>query len=285
MQFTRPKANNKVVLTDALGHTLLIDCTVSEDHIFSAQATMHEIEGGGNISDHVVKKPFQLTLNGLISGDPYPESATVTIDGDATGPMAWTGERFQQIGFGALSGMAGSISSQIGGSVAGMAATYGVSKYSSSLLQTAAQAEARKTRENIAAKISDRGPSQIVKDAYDALVGIHEDKIPVAIITGLKEYKNMILESLALPRNKETVRSLPFTATFKQVNFVTSETVTIHAPAATDTQATMDRATAKQNQGTKQATEVEENSSPSSFFYKGAEKIGFIKDGKFNWPL
>jgi len=67
------KAKNLVTIQDNFGHLLAIDATLSEDHTRSAQATMHEIEGGDEISDHVIKKGTQLILNGIISEDAYPQ--------------------------------------------------------------------------------------------------------------------------------------------------------------------------------------------------------------------
>jgi hypothetical protein len=240
------KAKKKVVIKDAAGHLLPIDATISEEHVFASQATMHTIEQGDNISDHVIKKPIQLTISGVISGDPYPEQATVTID-DTPGATAWKGEAVK-IGAGALSGAVGSLA---GGGAIGGVATFATSKISGTLLQKAAQAEAEKQRQQIASKVGDNGFSPIVKTAFDLLKSIYDGRIPVEITTGLDVYQNMIMESLTLPRNPGTVRSLPFTASFRQVNIVASEKVTI--PAMADKQ-TSDRATPKQVQGTKQTT-------------------------------
>lgn len=66
------------------------------------------------------------------------------------------------------------------------------------------------------------------KEAFDQLEKIYDNKIPVIIITGLKKYDNMILEDLNIPRTSQTVRSLRFTATFRQIRIVS--TVMVAAP-------------------------------------------------------
>jgi len=271
-QATNVKQKQKVVITDSQGHILPIDATISEEHILTSQATMHEIENGDSISDHVIKKPIQLTLNGVISGDPFPEEATGTIDDDPPGLMAWTGDRFTKIGSGALSGMIGSLA---GSGVIGGAASFGYSKLNGSLLQKAAQAQNERTRQQIAGQVGDNGFSPVVKTAYDIFKNIYLYKIPVEIETGLDVYKNMVMENLSLPRNKDTVRSLPFTASFRQIVFVSSETVTI--PAMADRE-TYDRGAGKQSQGTKQTIIPSDSTKAKgeSLLFKIGGFFGFI---------
>lgn len=60
------------------------------------------------------------------------------------------------------------------------------------------------------------------KEAFDQFEFIHDNKIPVTLITGLKKYDNMIMEEFSAPRDSKTVRALRFTATFRQVNIVST---------------------------------------------------------------
>jgi len=64
------------------------------------------------------------------------------------------------------------------------------------------------------------------KDAFDKLEKIYDNKIPLIIITGLKKYDNMIMEDLNIPRTSKTIRSLSFTATFRQIRIVSTQFVT-----------------------------------------------------------
>ena len=61
------------------------------------------------------------------------------------------------------------------------------------------------------------------KDAFDKFEKIYDEKRPVEIVTGLKKYENMVMEELAMPRTSKTTRSLEFTATFRQINIVSTD--------------------------------------------------------------
>ena len=64
------------------------------------------------------------------------------------------------------------------------------------------------------------------KEAFDILEKIYDNKIPLTIITGLKKYDNMIMEDLNIPITSKTIRSLSFTATFRQIRIVSTQFVT-----------------------------------------------------------
>jgi len=67
---------------------LKIDCTRSEELSMDAQATLHEVEDGSQISDHIIKRGRTLQLEGIISDAPI--TLTGTIVGNAAG---FTGSR------------------------------------------------------------------------------------------------------------------------------------------------------------------------------------------------
>lgn len=54
--------NNNTVIT--------VDCMVNEKHSREAVPTEFEVEDGSTVSDHVVLKPFNLSLTGIISDTP-----------------------------------------------------------------------------------------------------------------------------------------------------------------------------------------------------------------------
>jgi len=108
------------------------------------------------------------------------------------------------------------------------------------------------------------GKNKPSKEIFDKLEEIHNEKIMVNLITGLKEYKNMVMTRLDIPRDRTTVRSLKFTAKFIQVRFVVSEM--IYAPA------TMRRS---ENLNTDPA---------KNFGEKSGEKMG-VPSGSILWNL
>lgn len=61
------------------------------------------------------------------------------------------------------------------------------------------------------------------KNAFYLLNILYYQKIPVNIITDLTEYKNMVMESLTIPRDQNTYRALKFDARFREVLLAQSE--------------------------------------------------------------
>jgi len=68
-----------------------------------------------------------------------------------------------------------------------------------------------------------------VADAYGKLREIHSTREPVTLVTGLFVYTNMILERLTIPRDRTSGDAIRFTAEFKNIVKVTSESVNIPA--------------------------------------------------------
>jgi hypothetical protein len=49
---------------------LIIDTSISEDHVYTNRVTDNTIEDGTTVSDHIVRDPEQLTINGIVSNTP-----------------------------------------------------------------------------------------------------------------------------------------------------------------------------------------------------------------------
>jgi len=59
--------------------------------------------------------------------------------------------------------------------------------------------------------------------AYELMIKIRTDRLPVTIRTSLRTYENMALQSLSIPRASGRGDELKFTATFKQIELVTNK--------------------------------------------------------------
>jgi len=59
-----------------LGTVLVLDAVINENHQASAQPTMYPVEDGSIVSDHVVQNPVTLSLTGIISDTPLPDTLT-----------------------------------------------------------------------------------------------------------------------------------------------------------------------------------------------------------------
>lgn len=51
-----------------------IDASLKEDHVRDSPPTEFPVENGDTISDHIILKPFQLTINGIITDTPLNPS-------------------------------------------------------------------------------------------------------------------------------------------------------------------------------------------------------------------
>jgi hypothetical protein len=199
-----------VALFDQEGNNLLfqIDATVSENHALSSKATMHEIEDGSVISDHIINKGRKLTLEGIVSDDPFllAETGLITAFGLVSN---------------VFEGLSGAIVAGGGAAIAG-------------------------------AIFSESKPRS--KTALDIFDEIYEKKQTVQIVTGLKSYKNMVLENLSIPRTAQNSKSLTFKATF--VNIILAQFSESIAIGPDDT--LLGNAVPKTSEGTKPVEEVSE---------------------------
>lgn len=84
-----------------------------------------------------------------------------------------------------------------------------------------------------------------INSAYEKLLEIRNNRLPVYVSTPLHYYYNMILETLTVPRDAKTGSVFEFTAVFREIKFSTTEVVEV-APAA------------KKSQGPKQTKAVPE---------------------------
>lgn len=123
--------------------------------------------------------------------------------------------------------------------------------------------------------ISD-GKGKPSKSAFEALESIWEDSLPVSIVTGLRTYSNMIMETLVIPRRPEINEALEFTATFRQINIVISETIDVPKEVVAPDAKT---AATKIKQGKKAAELASEeivNKTRGSIAYEAAEWAGWL---------
>lgn len=89
--------------------------------------------------------------------------------------------------------------------------------------------------------VDERGPlnesgvrdTKPVDDAYSLFERIRDKREPVTIQTSLRTYDNMALERLSIPRGASIGDGLKFSATFKQIQYVTNKrTIRVSTPIA-----------------------------------------------------
>jgi hypothetical protein len=74
------------------------------------------------------------------------------------------------------------------------------------------------------------GPSKKQILAFNYLETLKENKTLVSIVSKMKTYDNMAIETLSFSTDKKTGDALEFSISLKQIKFVTSKTVTVTKP-------------------------------------------------------
>lgn len=90
--------------------------------------------------------------------------------------------------------------------------------------------------------------------AFEALERIHRTREPVRVFTTLKEYKDMALVSLDVPKGPDTGDALRFSATFQNIRKVSSQVVQVE-DLRKDSIKTVDLASKDDNKGSQNTTQ------------------------------
>lgn len=93
-----------------------------------------------------------------------------------------------------------------------------------------------------------------VQDAMNTMLELQELSIPVTLITGLRTYSNMILQSFNPIENARNGSSLVFTATFRELIIVQSEQIVLSASVLDEL--VKNKADSTVNKGKKSTTET-----------------------------
>lgn len=169
------------------------DVSSREEHTYTAEVTEHPVKDGASFSDHILIKPFTLSVEAMINEDSLAleyTSANLTLEG--TGISAFLKKKVPLIG-GTLSNISLPLvpSSALGGFVV---------TPPDPLSQTRAK------------KLIGRH----IK-AFKVIKQIFQDRTPITVVTGLDRYENMVMHRLSVPRDAETAASVRFRAEFKQI--------------------------------------------------------------------
>lgn len=106
--------------------------------------------------------------------------------------------------------------------------------------------------------------------AYEMLLAVQEKREPVDVQTGLKSYKNMILEKLEVDRDRETSGGLYFTAKLREVIIIRNKSVQVDEGQFKNGK-TREQTSPTKDRGRQQAPEVDSSQKSSDL------KNGLIK--------
>ena len=167
-----------------------MDASISESHERTATISQNEVEDGSNIADHVRLNPERLTMEAIISDTPV----TLLASGIGLGIASAS-----QLATSAVGGVAGQLLSEVVGSGLGTLA---------GLLT---------------------GTPRDPADGFRFLEELWRKRTPFTVVTALKRYENMVIQSLGVPRTASIGKSLRFNITFEQIRIVSSSLITIPA--------------------------------------------------------
>lgn len=232
--------------------SIILDATIKEDFSAPVEITTHPVERRSDISDHVIKRPQKLRIEGIISETPFDVNAQIA--GVTTTVASTIGQN--------LGGALGSVAANIGANQARTLAGVLGSKSAVSVQSLNGQGEpiGPATQREIP------GNSSRLRDAITEFKNIRDACQPVTIITGLQQYENYLLAGFDVTRGSDSGGSISVTLEFQEMQIATSTTVKIEIPKKKSAIPTAD-------QGKKNATPVKDQET-SSFLLKGFKGAG-----------
>lgn len=198
--FKKPRSTQIIRKVGSQLTSVVLDATVKETFTSTAEATVHPIEAGADVTDHVILKPDGLSLSGIITETPLGDfpGSLIRVAGASAG--AAIGSSLGR--FAGPVGASGGVLGAIGGGL--LAKTIASSIFGSNdRVLTAVVTEFKK-----------------VRDA----------KQTVNIQTGLRLYENFILTSFSANRDQKTGGSIRVDLEFKEVIIAESRESVVAIP-------------------------------------------------------
>jgi len=182
-----------------------VDASIHELHGVASEATDHPVEEGCDSTDHVRPKPRYFRIDGMITNTPLRLPLS-HADGVQEVEKEFKWEQNPEL-FGQEIGGAGAVGMALGAlsSIAGLNQRSGMA-------------------------LGFEPAFDRVYDTFDELDKIVTEGRVVDIVTTLRVYHNMIIESLEVDREKSTGNALRFTAVAKQIRTVETEIVSVPEP-------------------------------------------------------
>lgn len=100
------------------------------------------------------------------------------------------------------------------------------------------------------------------ENAFRFLEEIHRNRLPFKIVTELGRYNSMILTKLSVPQSAQEGKSIRFSASFEEINIVTTQVVDVPVTTSEDTNHSSNKKTqAGQQEASDPSTSIQQDSS------------------------
>lgn len=195
--------------TDA-GETvsITVDATLAEQHEDAALVTERAVETGAPVSDHVRAEPARIRIEAHVTNTPVRAPETL-LDG------ATLDFQSHELEARVYNGPLLPVPVSIGRG----AATISIS----ALLLSASQ------------------PFDRVRAVYEALLKLQQTGTVVRVITSLREYDDMVLRNISVPRSADDGSAITITFDAQQVRFANTEIVDVPEPSESRGRPTVNR--------------------------------------------
>jgi hypothetical protein len=226
-----------------------LDVATSEEYADTLTVTDHPVEQGANVVDHAREDPERITVEGLVTNAPHQGNLTEddehevqneTLKFEAMGPpgtqtieLDIPGNPIQVTPSGLIQAAVGAVVSLLTGGQDNKATAWDVPK--SSRVSTTAQVLKTSDRKN-------RG-----RLVYEKLLSAQKGRFLVTVQAGMREYFDMLLERIALPRGLEDGTSARFQLDLRRLRVAESETV--QSPEPTEARGATTKSRGSQHAG------------------------------------
>lgn len=181
----------KVAIRTADNGIMVFDAVTKTQHQSRLVKTKHPVENNSNISDHTIKQPEVVTLEGIVTNHPLSLASSAV---------------------GAISTFVGSALVPIVGAVA----QFATARVGSALLNNP------KPDERLGGRTLENNQTRNIL-AYQILQELQINSIPVTIVTGLKVYENMLLININTAETTKTSHALVTSATFEEIQIASTQ--------------------------------------------------------------
>ncbi|MDC9606870.1 phage baseplate protein [Xenorhabdus griffiniae] len=195
------------VITRSIGE-FQFDCVVIENHSSNLRITENPIESGAAIADHAVLEPKEITIAGIMVGYQPPQYFNALVGGDFSAAL----DKYPlPVEIRAMTKQAESMVNRYMSMGASILEQVGYSRPVAPWLPN------YQGRANDSSRTLDR-----VGSAYNDLLNLQKLGEPITVMTGLKQYKNMMIVSISVTQMNEGAAE--FSLTLREIFIVETQT-------------------------------------------------------------
>lgn len=220
---------------------IVANITISERHVDEMVFTEHPVAQGSPITDHAYRRPTRVTITCAWSN---------SVGNTGGGPLS------SVLGNGILGSLGGALINKVTGVVTSAVQDAGAKLIGGSAVGNLAVGALGNKVAGFGASVNTgKGKGTTTgEDIYNQLVAMLDAALPFKVFTGKRQYPSMVMEQLVVDTDKMTENSLVAVLVCRVINIVTTQVVSVSAPAGN--QAAPQKTAAPAEAGTKQIVQA-----------------------------